>query len=264
MTEPPEPDSEPLAAPGAEQHAIGVRERVLGLAAITAVLVAAGFGLQALRAPGGAVPAALAPEPTPTYTPVEIPDAARTGVHRSDTAATGTYRDVGLTLDPTTPAEATNAYTVRVEDGTNIDPDAAARVLQAALDDPRGWAGFGRNNFRLVPAGPPEQEPSPAFTVTIASPATTDDLCGPDAATEGLWSCTVDRTIVLNSDRWHYMVPSFNNLDEYRAYLINHQVGLLLGQRIAFCTVNGQPAPVMAQQERELGGCLPNAWPHLP
>lgn len=284
-----------------ERRPIGVTERVIGLGALAAVLVAAGFGLQALRGPGSAVPV-VAPEPSPTYTPVEIPDEARTSVHRSDTAATGTFLDVDLTLEPTQPAERTNAYTVRVEEGTNLDPDATARAIQAALDDPRGWAGFGRNNFRLVavgsqplapaptaeptesatgeptenptditesptvtdesPGGSPS-EPGLAFTITVASPDTTDRLCGPDVTTEGLWSCTVGQQIVLNSDRWHYMVPNFNNLDEYRAYLVNHQVGLFLGQRIAFCTAQGEAAPVMAQQERDLAGCLPNAWPHL-
>ncbi|WP_232547152.1 DUF3152 domain-containing protein [Propioniciclava soli] len=274
MTDAPEPDVEALdeGPHDAGGPVIGPTERVVGLAALAAVLVAAGFGLQAVR---GAASDAVspAPAPAPTYTPVAIPDEARTTVYRSDVTATGEFAGASLTIDPVTAGESTNAYALQVETGTNIDPDAAARAVQAALDDPRGWAGFGRNDFRLVPfgsapmAGATAQSDAAAsglaFVVTIASPTTADTLCGEDAATEGLWSCTVGQHIVLNSDRWHYMVPTFNNLDEYRAYLVNHQVGLFLGQAVGFCTTPGEPAPVMAEQEKDLAGCLPNAWPHL-
>ena len=71
------------------------------------------------------------------------------------------------------------------------------------LDDPRSWAGFGNNNFRLV--ADPEQA---KLTITIASPATTDALCGPSARTQGLYSCRrgvcgTCETTVLQGDPDH-------------------------------------------------------------
>jgi len=241
--------------------------QVAGLLALVAVFVAAGLGLQALRA-GAAPPASAAAAsadptdalttPTPGPTPWVIPDVARTTVHRSGTPASGLFTTTTLGLEPALAAETTNPYTLRVETTANVEADAAARFVQQVLDDPRGWAGFGRNTSRWgADAGPAR------LVSTIASPDTTDARCGRRAATDGLWSCRVGGQVVLNSDRWHFMVPGYNNLDEYRAYLVNHHVGEFLGQRLAFCTEKGRPAPVMAQQDRTLDGCLPNAWPKL-
>lgn len=248
------------------------REQVLGLAAIILALVLLGLALQGWRgrdADGPATPApapAATPSETPTPTPSvsawEIPDEARTSVYRSGTPASGAFASTTLALEPTTPAPTTHAYTVRVETSANVDPDAAARQIQAVLDDPRSWVGFGNNNFRLVAEGA-----EASLTITIATPETVDALCGPRAKTEGLWSCRkgtgAGTQVVLNSDRWHFMVPNFNNLDEYRAWLVNHYTGGYLGQRFAFCSRPGGPAPAMMQQEVDLDGCLPNAWPKL-
>lgn len=239
---------------------IGRRERLVGLAAIAAAFVVLTVALQLIRTPpagDGVLPGPPAPSPTPTYTEQPIPEEARTSVYSSGVAASVVFFDATQNIDPTRSAPATNIYRVRAEEGVNVDPEAAASFVQRVLDDERGWAGYGRNNFRLVGTGAAQA----AFTVTIASPATTDALCGADAGTAGLWSCFVDGQIVLNSDRWHFMVPGFANLDDYRAWLVNHHVGLYLGQAIAYCQAKGGPAPVMAQQERDLDGCLPNPWP---
>lgn len=69
--------------------------------------------------------------------------------------------------------------------------------------------------------------------------------------------------MVLNSDRWLHATPTFEDIDEYRAYLVNHEVGHFLGHGHAVCPGQGQPAPVMLQQSMDLGGCHPNAWPAL-
>lgn len=248
------PDERPVLPKGAP----GRLQRLSGTLAVAAlVVVGALFAVSNLMGSAASTPGPT-PTPTSTITPVTIPDEARTKVYRSDTQASNEFRAATLTLEPATTAKNTNPYTVRVETTANIDADEAARAIQSVLDDPRGWAGFGNNNFRLV--ADTEQA---KLTITIASPATTDALCGPKAKTAGLYSCRVDDAIVINSDRWHYMTPTFNNIDEYRAYAINHQVGKFLGQRIAFCTKKGEPSPAMAQQDTNLDGCLPNAWPKL-
>lgn len=231
----------------------------MGLSVIGVVFVALTLALQLMRTPpaGPVAPAGPTGTPDPTYSEQPIPDEARTSVYRSGVAASGVFLDATRSADPTLAAPTTNVYRVRVEEGINVDPDAAASFIQGVLDNPRGWAGFGRNNFRLVGGG----DETAAFTVTIAAPATVDALCGADAATDGRWSCHVDGQVVLNSDRWHYLVPGFATAEEYRAWMVNHYVGRQLGQRVAFCRAQGTPAPVMAEQDHNLDGCLPNAWP---
>ena len=97
-------------------------------------------------------------------------------------------------------------------------------------------------------------------TFSIASPPTVDSLCAP-ARTNGVWSCRIDADVVLNSDRWLHMTPTYEDLDEYRAYMVNHEVGHFLGYQHVDCGGDGQRAPVMLQQSMDLQGCSPNAWP---
>ena len=234
-------------------------QRLSGTLAVASVVVVALLFAFWQSSAGARVPTPTGtPTPTSTITPMPIPDEARTKIYSSTTTASNEFRTAALTLAPTMTAKTTNTYAVRVETSANVDADAAAAFAQKTLDDPRGWAGFGNNNFSLVP-----DVEGAKLLITIASPATTDRLCGAAAKTQGKFSCKVKNEIVINSDRWHFMVPNFNNLDEYRAYMINHFTGEFLGQRLAFCKTKGEPAPAMAQQDQNLDGCLPNAWPKL-
>ena len=47
----------------------------------------------------------------------------------------------------------------------------------------------------------------------------------------------------------------------YRLYMVNHEVGHLLGVPHKRCGAQGQPAPVMLQQTISLDGCEPQGWP---
>lgn len=223
----------------------------LAFVAILGVLAVV-WALMIQRPSDSYAPAPASPTPSPTPS---IPEIARQEVWTSDTQASGQYLTNTITLEPGISAPEVVPYRVQVEDTTELDPDDVAREVQAAFDDQRGWAGYGKRTFQLV-----TDEEAAKLTIYVASPATTNQLCLPlDVADK--WNCRVEDRVVLNSDRWKYMTPTYDDLGLYRAYLVNHEVGHFLGQGHVECPKEGAPAPVMMQQSIELGGCLPNAWP---
>lgn len=242
-------------------HDIPAARRRTGLLALTvgfvalalAVGVARGLATSAMPGRAASTPSAAssyAPDPT-------IPAEARTKLYSSTQAASGQYTTAGLTIPAVQPATKINSYTVKVETSLNTDPAAVARFVQETLDDPRGWVGYGKNAFSLVPTDAQGQ-----LTIILASPQTVDTLCGA-SVTKGLWDCRVDNRIVLNSDRWFYMTPTYASLTDYRVFMINHEIGLFLGQKVTTCRSKGAKAPVMMPQGAALGGCVANPWPRV-
>ncbi|MFB7946642.1 DUF3152 domain-containing protein [Kitasatospora phosalacinea] len=149
-------------------------------------------------------------------------------------------------------------YRVEVENGTGIDPDAAAAAVQAVLSDPRSWTTDGRDSFQLVSSGTYD------FTVKIASPDTADAICATGGLdTRGEVNCDVGKQVVVNAKRWLTGSPQFDgSLDDYRALIVNHEVGHRIGHGHETCPGPGKPAPAMMQQIYGLKGCTANAWPY--
>ncbi|NGO10997.1 DUF3152 domain-containing protein [Streptomyces sp. HC44] len=148
-------------------------------------------------------------------------------------------------------------YRVQVEDSLDLSLSAAAREVNAILGDPRGWTASGEA-FQLVASKPAD------FTVKIATPATVDAICGAAGLdTQGQVNCTVGSTVVVNLRRWQLGSPQFDGpIEEYRALIINHEVGHRLGHGHEGCPGPGKPAPAMMQQIKGLDGCEANAWPY--
>jgi hypothetical protein len=145
-------------------------------------------------------------------------------------------------------------YSVAAEEGAGIDPDELAAFVDGTLADPRSWIGTGASGFRRLPSGG-------RFTVVVATPATVDRLCAP-LQTAGRYSCGRNGYVALNLDRWLGATESWTaSLEEYRRYLVNHEIGHYLGKQHTGCPGPGLPAPVMMQQSKGLDGCLPNGWP---
>ncbi|WP_043502555.1 DUF3152 domain-containing protein [Georgenia sp. SUBG003] len=146
---------------------------------------------------------------------------------------------------------------VQVEKGLPVDGEAFADFVLTVLNDERGWGHDGSVVFSRTD-GPSD------ISVVLASPALTDELCRP-LRTVGEYSCGRDARAVLNAERWSDGAAPFldggGNITEYRQYLVNHEVGHLLGHPHESCPVPGEPAPIMLQQTMRLEGCLPQPWP---
>ncbi len=147
-------------------------------------------------------------------------------------------------------------YSVRVEKELPFDPDAVARQVQRTLSDERSWAGSGKWRMQLVPVGKRAD-----FTVLVATPKTTDAYCLP-LFTWGRLSCQDGPRAVLNARRWAFGAKTYgDDVARYRLYLVNHEVGHVLGFGHQKCPRAGARAPVMLQQTKGLQGCRPNSWP---
>jgi len=146
---------------------------------------------------------------------------------------------------------------IRVERGIGTEAEEFARQVMDTLNDERGWGHDGSVAFART-AGPDAD-----FHLTLASPATTDALCAP-VPTRGEVSCGRIGYAVLNAQRWAEGAEPFldagGDVGEYRRYLVNHEVGHVLGNGHVPCPGPGQLAPVMLQQTLRLDGCTPNGW----
>lgn len=156
--------------------------------------------------------------------------------------------------DPRTGNGPVMRYLVEVEAGIVISRLEFAQMVHAILGHPKSWGGTGRVSFRRVSQGPVD------FRVTLASPGTTDRLCAPNL-TNGIYSCANGGRAVLNLMRWRQGASAYGDIGRYRRYLVNHEVGHLLGHGHTSCPAAGAPAPVMMQQTKGVAPCRANPWP---
>lgn len=167
----------------------------------------------------------------------------------------GTWTPSSLHLPPVEDTGRVTRYAVQVEGGTEVEADEAARQIHGILTDRRGWLTADGAQFELVP-----DTAQARFTIFVATPPTVDRKCLP-LRMLGTWSCRHGDDVILNSDRWHLMTPTYTDLAAYRTYMVNHEVGHFLGHGHQQCSGKGRNAPVMMQQSKGLGGCRPNPWP---
>ena len=144
---------------------------------------------------------------------------------------------------------------IQVERGLEVDAEKFATLVLATLNDPRSWGGDGSQTFART------ESSDATLTVSLASPDLVDDLCAP-LDTEGLWSCGVERHAVLNSMRWSEGSGIYGaDRVSYREYLVNHEVGHVLGYKHVTCSGRNDLADVMVQQSGDALSCVPNGWP---
>lgn len=152
-------------------------------------------------------------------------------------------------------------FIVEVEDGIGVDGAAFAVAVEATLGDPRSWGNGGRMSFQRV--GVAEAAAGQfEFKVSLVSPGHMETYC-PGVGTGGYTSCRYADRAVINLARWATAVPDYaGDVATYRLYVVNHEVGHVLGNGHLDCPGAGQVAPVMQQQTLGLDGCVKNAWPY--
>lgn len=190
---------------------------------------------------------------TTSTTSTTTPTTTTTTTSTTTTTATSTTTTLPATLD----IEGSPLIEFSVE----VDPDLEGELDEAeliafvveTLRDDRSWRSRGVG-FRLLDDGG-------LFTITVATPDRVDRLCAP-LETNGRFSCARNGWVAINSDRWFGATDDWPaDLETYRRYLINHEVGhYLLGPGHETCPGAGLPAPVMMQQTKGLDGCEANGW----
>jgi Protein of unknown function (DUF3152) len=152
-------------------------------------------------------------------------------------------------------------FAVEIEDGIEVDARAFAAAVTETLGDPRSWGNAGRMSFQrvgrsAVAAGDYD------FKVSLISPGSMERYC-PGVGTGGYTSCRYGERAVINLARWATAVPHYDgDIATYRQYVVNHEVGHVLGNGHVDCPGAGRLAPVMVQQTLDLQGCEKNAWPY--
>ncbi|MEU4882009.1 DUF3152 domain-containing protein [Streptomyces althioticus] len=246
------------------------RGRVLLTVLLAVALLGAAAMLRAeLRGGGGPQkgapdvrPPRATPTPTPTPTPTRTepsPSPSRTTIEVPERGS-GTFVTARAGGETVGEGSRPLRYVVEVEEGLDVSPSDAAEEIAGILGAPRGWAHDPDNAFRLVGAGSPHD-----LSIRIATPATADALCweGIGQDTGGEYNCEVPGGVVVNLRRWAEGSPTFDGpIHDYRALIINHEVGHFLGHSHMTCGGEGRLAPVMMQQIKGLNGCVANAWPY--
>jgi predicted Zn-dependent protease len=211
-------------------------------------------------------PSTGAPEPTPVQLAPAEGDAEPSTP--PETVGVESYVEQGAgtlaVVDGTSAVVGTGPlqrFIVEVEDGIQVDGTAFATAVEATLNDPRSWGNGGRYSFQRVGvaealAGQFE------FKVSLVSPGSMETYC-PGVGTGGYTSCRYGDRAVINLARWATAVPDYEgDVATYRQYVVNHEVGHVLGNGHVDCPGPGQLAPVMQQQTLGLEGCVKNAWPY--
>lgn len=139
-------------------------------------------------------------------------------------------------------------YMTVVDSDVSYDADQFAREVTDYLADPDGWVSEGYVF---------ERSDRPGVIVHLSSPATLKT----NGCRDSKLSCAEmnGEHVWINAYRWvHGAKASGLAVDEYRQYVVTHEMGHHLGHDHVKCPGRGDPAPLMMQQTLGIGQCRPN------
>lgn len=121
--------------------------------------------------------------------------------------------------------------------------------LMSYLNSPDGWSTKG---YFFEPVSK-----NPDIYITLSSSETIMKKCGLPKAL----SCAElnGKYLFLNAERWFRgSKKSKLSLEDYRQYMVSHEIGHILGYDHTKCPCKGCKAPIMMQQTLGIGKCIPN------
>lgn len=143
-------------------------------------------------------------------------------------------------------------YSISQESGCRKIP-SFDRVVRSVLGNPKKtWRGYTFIH----------DQNSPEFQIILTTPKTVFNKC----RFKGLSCADVNLKIVyINRNRYlRGAVKSKLSLSDYRVYVINHEVGHIIGKGHVKCPCTGKcnkKVPVMNQATKGIGHCRPNNMP---
>jgi len=146
-------------------------------------------------------------------------------------------------------------FSLSLESNLPIDVNCLSNFISSILNDQRGWKTVIGKEFQIVNYYDAD------FHIFLANPTTVDEMCFP-LETNGIYSCRNGNQIIFNYFRWLSGAKDFGlDIATYRLYLINHEIGHMLGWGHTGCPSQNALAPLMMQQSKTTDGCIPNGWP---
>ena len=145
-----------------------------------------------------------------------------------------------------------------------VDGKEVADFIDSVLQDKRGWARLGYRFQRIsrqqgIALRRTRENWKRVFHLRVSKATTVEEECG----FSDLSCADLSKNLILfNVDRWLQGAEASGlELIPYRHYLVQHEIGHLLGRGHAVCKGAGQLRPIMTQATIANDTCQANMWP---
>jgi len=122
-------------------------------------------------------------------------------------------------------------------------------LIMCYLNSPDGWSQDG---YFFEPSD------NGKIRIRLSSTDVINKACGFSGKA---LSCAIlgGTKMYLNAERWfHGSKESKLKLEDYRQYMVSHEMGHILGKEHVKCSGKGSLAPIMLQHTIGIGECIPN------
>lgn len=202
-----------------------------------------------------------ATEPTRT-TLAELPPVATTSTAATTTATATTSTTSTTTEAPAVTVRSPGTYEgaefeIRIRFESQIAEITSSELSSVALDVLNKSDGWRQSGFSFT------ADELSELRVVLAEGPVVDVLCLP-LETYGTVSCQNGPVVALNADRWRFGGDDWDStVEAYRVYLLNHEVGHLIGLRhpTERCPTPSRVSALMEPQTNNMQGCVGNGIP---